>query len=331
MKGIEKAAAVLMTLGEELAGNVLQNMKQQEIQKLTSTMLQLGEMKNTQVETVSRDFVSVMEDHSIVGVDGGQYMKNVLSRTLGPEKASEILEKQLLMSADQGLDALRTMEPRMVADMMKREHPQVVAFVLASMDPARAGQVLELLPEDVLSEVVYRISTMEQINPSVVGELEQAMKTHLAENSAGGSAISLGGVKFAAELVNRLEERLERKVLDEIREIEESISSQIEEQLFVFEDVVLLENRTLQEILKEVSTDVLVLALRGVDEEVKKKFFQNMSARAVAIIKEEMEMRGPVRLKEVEAAQQEVIKIAKGLEAAGKIVMGGKGAEDVYV
>jgi flagellar motor switch protein FliG len=331
MKGMQKAAAVLMTLGENLAGDVLRHMKQQEIQQLTGTMLKLGQMKNSEIETVSRDFVSVMEENSIVGVDGGQYMKNILSKTLGPEKASEFLENHLLAGAEEGLDALRTMEPRKVADIVRREHPQVVAFVLASLDPAKAGQVLQLLPEEMLGEVIYRISTMDEISSGVLSELEQAMKSHLAESTSGGAVITLGGVKFAAELVNRLGGQLERKVLDEIREIEESVSSQIEEQLFVFEDVVLLEDRTLQEILKEVSTDVIVLALRGVDEEVKNKFFKNMSERAVRIIKEEMEMRGPVRLKEVETAQQEVIKIAKGLEAAGKIVMGGKGAEDVYV
>jgi flagellar motor switch protein FliG len=331
MKGMQKAAAVLMSLGENLAGDVLRHMKQQEIQQLTGTMLKLGQMKNSEIETVSRDFVSVMEENSIVGVDGGQYMKNILSKTLGPEKASEFLESHLLPGAEDGLDALRTMEPRVVADIVRREHPQVIAFVLASLDSAKAGQVLQLLPEEMLGEVIYRISTMEGISSGGLSELEQAMKSHLAESASGGEGITLGGVKFAAELVNRLGSQVERKVLDEIREIEQSVSSQIEEQLFVFEDVVLLEDRTLQEILKEVSTDVIVLALRGVDEEVKNKFFKNMSERAVRIIKEEMEMRGPVRLKEVETAQQEVIKIAKGLEAAGKIVMGGKGAEDVYV
>jgi flagellar motor switch protein FliG len=331
MKGIEKAAAVLMTLGEELAGDVLQHMKDQEIQKLTNTMLKLDQLKNNQIESLANDFAGVMEEHSMVGMDGGQYMQKILSRTLGPEKASEIIENHLLHSAEEGLEALRTMEPRVVADMVKREHPQVVAFVLASLDPANAGQVLEQLPEDLLSEVIYRVSTMDEINPSVLNELEQAMKTHIAENTSGGAVISLGGIKFAAELLNRLENRLEKKVLDEIREIEESISTQIEEQLFVFEDVVSLDDRSLQAILKEVTTDVLVLALRGADEDVTSKFFSNMSERAVGIIKEEMEMRGPVRLKEVEAAQQEVIKIAKGLEAAGKIIMGGKGGEDVYV
>ena len=331
MKGIEKAAAVLMTLGENLAGEVLQHMKQQEIQKLTGTMLRLDQLKNNQIETLLRDFINVLEEHSMVGLDGGQYMQKVLAKTLGPEKASEILENHLLSSAEEGLETLRTMEPRAVAEMVRREHPQVVAFVLASLDPAKAGEVLEQLPEEVLSDVIYRISTMDEISPSVLQELEQAMKSHIAESASGGAGISLGGVKFAAELVNRLGTNLEKKVLDEIREIEESISTQIEEQLFVFEDVVSLDDRSLQAILKEVTTDVLVLALRGVDEEVINKFFKNMSERAVGIIKEEMEMRGPVRLKEVEAAQQEVIKIAKGLEAAGKIVMGGKGGEDVYV
>jgi flagellar motor switch protein FliG len=329
MKGLDKAATLLLTIGEELAGEVLKHLKQPEIQKVTSTMVKLDHLKNEGVESMTRDFVQTAREDSLVGMDGGQYMQNVLAKTLGAEKASEMMGNLLLRTSEEGMEAIRMMDPGMIADVVKKEHPQVIAFVLASLDSGKAGQVLNHLAESLQGEVVYRISTMKDIHPSVLGELEEAFKSHVSESTSG--ALSLGGVKFAADLLNRMDTSAERKILDEIRKIEEGISQRIEEQLFVFEDIGALEDRTLQAILKEVTSDVVVTALRGADDPVKDKFFRNMSERAVAIIKEEMEMRGPVRLKDVEQAQQELIKTVKALEEAGKIHLPGKGGDEAYV
>jgi flagellar motor switch protein FliG len=268
-------------------------------------------------------------DHSLVGLDGGQYMQNVLSKTHGDEKASEMMQDFLLHSSAEGLEAIRVMEPRTISNIIRREHPQVIAFVLASLDPDRASQVLDFIPENLQGEILYRISTMEEIHPNVVNELEEAVKNHVSRN-ASGAISNVGGLKFAAEVLNRTDRTKEQRILDDIKAIEEPVYQKIEEQLFVFEDIVQLDDRTLQSILKEVTTDVLVVALRATDQRVQDKFFGNMSTRAADIIKEEMEMRGPVRLKEVEQAQQDLIAVAKGLEQAGKITLG-KGGEDVYV
>jgi flagellar motor switch protein FliG len=256
-------------------------------------------------------------------------MQNVLSKTHGDAKASEMMQVFLLHNSAEGLEAIRVMEPRTISNIVRREHPQVIAFVLASLDPDRASQVLEYIPENLQGEILYRISTMEEIHPNVVKELEEAVQNHVSRNASGGIS-NVGGLKFAAEILNRTDRTKEQRILEDIKAIEEQVYQKIEEQLFVFEDIVQLDDRTLQSILKEVTTDVLVVALRATDQSAQDKFFGNMSKRAADIIKEEMEMRGPVRLKEVEQAQQDLIAVAKGLEQAGKITLA-KGGENVYV
>ncbi len=330
MNGIDKAAALLMALGEDLAGDILRHLKQPEIHKVTAAMVKLDRVSGEEVRELATDFEEALRDQSLVGLDGGEYMQKVLAKTHGDAKASEMMDTFLLGTTEEGLEAIRLMEPRMIANIVQREHPQVIAFVLASLDPGRASQVLDYIPENLQGEIVYRISTMEEIQPNVVNELEEAVKTHVARSSAG-TITNLGGLKFAAEVLNKTERTKEERILEDIKAIEEPVYQKIEEQLFVFEDVVQLDDRTLQAILKEVSTEVLVVALRATDQAVQDKFFSNMSTRAAGIIREEMEMRGPVRLKEVEQAQQDLVAVAKGLEQAGKITLAGKGGDDVYV
>jgi len=330
MKGIDKAAALLMALGEDLAGDVLRHLKEPEIHKVTAAMVKLEKVTSEDVYSLASDFEQALMDASLVGVDGGQYMQNVLSKTLGDAKASELMQSFLLHNREEGLEAIRMMEPRTIANIIQREHPQVIAFVLASLDPTRSSEVLEYIPENLQGEVVYRISTMEEIQPNIVSELEEAVKSHVSGRVSGG-AVNLGGLKYAAELINRIDKATEERILEDIKAIEEPVYHKIEEQLFVFEDIVKLDDRTLQAILKEVTTEVLVVALRATEQAVQDKFFNNMSKRATGIIREEMDMRGPVRLREVEQAQQEVVAVAKSLEKAGKITLAGKGGDDVYV
>ncbi len=329
MNGAEKAAALIMSLGEDLAGEIMKNLKASEITKITSTMVKLDQVKNEQIDEVAKDFADIMGEHSVLGVDGGQYMQSVLTNSLGESKANEMMENLMMHSGEEGMEAIRMMEPRMTADIIKREHPQVIAFVLAALDPVKASQVLDNLPEELYSEVIYRVSTMSDIHPNVLNELEQAMKEHISE-TAGGGVFTLGGIKFAAELLNRMDSRTEKKIMEEIQKIEEPIYLKIEEQLFTFEDIVGLDDKSMQAILKEVNSDVIVLALRGAEDSLSDKFFKNMSERAVAIIKEEMELLGPVRLSDVEAAQTEMVKVVKALEEAGVIILAG-GGDDVFV
>jgi flagellar motor switch protein FliG len=222
------------------------------------------------------------------------------------------------------------MEPRMIADYVKKEHPQVIAFVLATLEPPKSSRVLEFLPEDLRSEVVYRVATMEDVNPSVVGELEKAVKSHVAENT-GAPGFNLGGVKNAADLLNLVDKAVERKIMEDIRDIEEPVWAKLEEQLFTFEQIIDMDDKTLQLILRDVSSDQLGVALRGADEALKEAFLRNMSERASGILREEMEMMGPIKLKDVEKAQQEVVQVVKRLEEEGKIALGGKGGEEVFV
>jgi len=331
MKGLEKAAALIMSLGEDLAGEIMKNLKPSEITKITSTMVNLDQVKRDEIETLTQDFLEILEVNTVMGMDGGQYMHNVLTKSLGEDKATEMMENLLMHTGEEGMEAIRVMEPRTIADIVKREHPQVIAFVLAALNPDKAAQSLEYLPKEIYSEVVYRISTMSEIHPNVLSELELAMKEHISEN-AGGGVFTLGGIKFAAELLNRMDTRTEKMVMEEIQKIEEPVFQKIEEQLFVFEDIAALDDLSMQAILKEVGSDIIVLALRGAEDAMMDKFFNNMSERAVGIIQEDMELRGPVRLSEVEKAQLEMVKVVKALEEAGKITLSsGKGNEDVFV
>ena len=217
----------------------------------------------------------------------------------------------------------------MVFKTLPRPRPFEHALELPDQAPLLGLGELEYLPEELQSEVVFRISTMQDIHPDVLIELEEAMRNQVTSNT--GVGFNLGGVKFAAEIINRLDNTAEKRILEEVREIEENISEQIEEQLFVFDDIIGIDDRTMQAIIKEVDTDLLSMALRGTENAMQEKFFGNMSARASGIIKEQMELMGPVRLKDVEKSQLEVVKIVKGLEAEGKIMLGGKGGSEEFV
>jgi len=194
----------------------MKNLKPSEITKITSTMVNLDQVKREEIDHLTQDFLGILEENTVMGMDGGQYMQNVLTKSLGEDKATEMMENLLMHTGEEGMEAIRVMEPRTIADIVKREHPQVIAFVLAALNPDKAAQSLEYLPKEIYSEVVYRISTMSEIHPNVLSELELAMKEHISEN-AGGGVFTLGGIKFAAELLNRMDTRTEKMVMEEIQ------------------------------------------------------------------------------------------------------------------
>lgn len=327
-EGPEKAALLILTLDEELASEVLKNLGPTEIQKITRAIANLREVTQEMIEEVAREFEE--RATSTITLGGDEYIKKILTRALGPEKADAILERILEGEEGGGLEQLKWMDPKVVADMVKNEHPQTIAVVLAHLEPEQAGEILTNLPERTRQEVILRLATMDSIPAEAVRELEEAITEQL-KGVVSSRSRSIGGIKTAAEVLNYLDTASEKAIMEAIEKVDSELASKIQDEMFTFSDLVKIDDRGIQTILKEIPNEQLVLALKTADDELKEKIFRNMSERAREMLKEEMETKGPVRLSEVEKAQKEILSVVRRLEAEGKIVIGGKGGEEVLV
>lgn len=326
--GLKKAALLIMSLDEELASEILKNLSPTEVHKISSKIATMKEVTRDMLEEVAREFEE--RASSTISLGGDEYVKKVLTKALGPERANAILERVLEGSEGGGLEQLKWMEPRVVADIVKNEHPQTIAVVMARLEPEQASEVLSHLPERTRGDVLLRLATMESVPSDAMRELEEAITEQLKGAVAAKSRL-IGGIKAAAEILNYMDSTSERAIMDAIEKVDSELATKIQEQMFVFADLVKIDDRGIQTLLKEIPSEQLVLALKTADDELKEKIFRNMSERAREMLKEEMETKGPVRLSEVEKAQQEIIKVARRLEQEGKIVIGGKGGEEVLV
>ncbi len=327
-EGPEKAALLILTLDEELASEVLKNLGPTEIQKITRAIANIREVTQEMIEEVAREFEE--RATSTITLGGDEYIKKILTRALGPEKADAILERILEGEEGGGLEQLKWMDPKVVADMVKNEHPQTIAVVLAHLEPEQAGEILTNLPERTRQEVILRLATMDSIPAEAVRELEEAITEQL-KGVVSSRSRSIGGIKTAAEVLNYLDTASEKAIMEAIEKVDSELASKIQDEMFTFSDLVKIDDRGIQTILKEIPNEQLVLALKTADDELKEKIFRNMSERAREMLKEEMETKGPVRLSEVEKAQKEILSVVRRLEAEGKIVIGGKGGEEVLV
>jgi len=328
LSGVEKAAVLLLSLGEELASEIMKHLGPEEVQKLIDQMTKMDGLSQESFTQVAGEFQKEMESTIVFG--GKEYVKKIVTKALGPEKASSILDRMVEAGEGNGLRSLRMMEPHIVADLIKNEHPQTIAVIMAHLEPEQASQVMTHLPANLRADVVMRIATMESVTPEALHELEEAITMQLSGSTVMHSK-NVGGIKTAAEILNHLDSSNESAIISEIEKANSEIAAKIQEQMFVFADLVHIDDRGIQEILKEVSNDLLVLALKVADDNLKEKIFKNMSSRARDMLKEDMETRGPVRLSEVEKAQQEIVKIARQLEQEGRIMIGGKGGGEVLV
>ncbi|WP_122872398.1 flagellar motor switch protein FliG [Pseudomonas viridiflava] len=324
---VEKAAVLLLSLGETDAAQVLRHMGPKEVQKVGVAMAQMRNVHREQVEEVMSEFVDIVGDQTSLGVGSDGYIRKMLTQALGEDKANGLIDRILLGGNTSGLDSLKWMEPRAVADVIRFEHPQIQAIVVAYLDADQAGEVLGHFDHKVRLDIILRVSSLNTVQPAALKELNQILEKQFSGN-ANTSRTTLGGIKRAADIMNFLDSSIEGALMDSIREVDEDLSVQIEDLMFVFNNLSDVDDRGIQALLREVSSDVLVLALKGSDEAIKEKIFKNMSKRAAELLRDDLEAKGPVRVSDVETAQKEILTIARRMAEAGEIVLGGKGGEE---
>lgn len=326
LTGEQKSAILLRAIGEEAAAQVMKLLDPKEIKKLGSFMSGTAQISRDQEDAVISDFKDASASGE-VQFQGKEYIKSILIKALGPEKASRILESMTRKSYP-GLEALRWVDVKTIAKMIKVEHPQTVAVILAHLESEQAGQVLAALPDAMRGDVALRLATMEEVQPDVLEELSQSLQeVLLASKGLGGQ--SVGGAEVMADILTRMDKASEGGIMAKIAEKSQPLADSIRALMFVFDDLVKVDDRGLQELMKEISKDDLPLALRGANPEVKERMFKNMSSRAAEMLREDMESKGPVRVADVEKAQQNILKVCRKLEEEGRIVIAGAGEEMV--
>ncbi|PLW84442.1 flagellar motor switch protein FliG [Kineobactrum sediminis] len=327
MSGADRAAILLMSLGEKEASTVLQLMGAREVQKIGNSMASMSGVSRDQVSQVLDSFLTAADQKTSLGMGSDDYVRRVMQEALG-DKASNMIDRILLGRDSKGLESLKWMDPRSVAEMIRQEHPQIIAIVLAYLDSDQAAEILGFLPERARADVIMRIATLDGIPPSALSELDDVIQKQ-STGSENVKSSSVGGVRTAAEILNLVDGQTEQSVLEAMRESDASLSQQIQDQMFVFENLLDIDDRGIQVILREVQNDVLVVALKGSDQSVKDKILKNMSRRAAEMLNEDMEAKGPVRVADVEAAQKEILVAVRSLADQGQIELGGKGEEYV--
>lgn len=326
LTGEEKAAILLRAIGEDAAASVMKHLEPKDIRKVGVHMSELSNISREEEESVIREFKDARTMGS-VGFEGREYIRTILNKALGPEKASRILET-LTTTSYPGLESLKWLDPRAVAQLVKIEHPQTIAVILSQMDPEQGSQVLAALPEGLRPEVTMRVAQIEDVQPEVLKQLSDVLQEAL-KVSGPARGETMGGAEVAAELLTRLDKSVENGIMSVVGERDSELADAIRALMFVFDDIVKVDDRGIQELLKEAAKDDLALSLRAASPDVREKFFRNMSGRAAEMLKEDMEARGPVRVSEVEKAQQNLLKICRRLEEEGRLVIGGGGEEFV--
>jgi len=327
--GLDNAAILLMSLGEEDAAEVLKHLTPKEVQGVGEAIARLKTIPRERMDSVLEQFNSVSNGQMAIVGDTDEYVRAVLRKALGDEKAGLLIDRILQNSDVTGIEGLKWMEASEVADLMRHEHPQIVAAVLVHLDYDQASSVLKLLDERHRNEVLMRVATLDGIQPSGLKDLNEAMSALLA-GAERTRRTSLGGVKAAAEMLNLIGGSVETAALDFIREADNDLAQQIMDNMFTFDDLIKVDDRGIQALMKEIQTESLVIALKGSSTELKELVFKNMSTRASETLREELESRGPVRVSEVEAEQKEILKIVRRLTEEGTIVLGG-GGDDQFV
>ena len=328
LSGIQRAAILLMSLGEERASEVLKHMGPKEVQKVGTAMSELSAVSKQQVNNVLTDFVSIAEDQTALGVGNDDYIRNVLVNALGSDKATGVIDRILLGKNSKGLEQLKWMDSRQVAELIRLEHPQIIAIILSYLDSDQSAGVLAEMAENVRMDIVMRIAALDGIQPNAIAELNDILEQQFTgDGTSSIKSSSVGGIKTAANILNLMDTSIENEIMDKMKEVNEEISQQIMDNMFVFANISEIDDRGIQLLLREISTDILVLALKGADAALKEKIFKNMSKRASEMLRDDLESKGPVRLSEVEEAQKEIIAVARRLTESGEISLGG-GADE---
>jgi flagellar motor switch protein FliG len=326
-EGIENAAILLMSLGEEEAAEVFKHLAPKEVQRLGETIAKMKAVPRERVTSVIDQFTEQAADHHSLVADTDEYVKSVLRKALGDDKANLLIDRILQGSDITGIESLKWMDAASVGELLRNEHPQIVAAILVHLDFDQSSSVLKSFPERQRNEVLIRIATLDGIQPTALRDLNEVMSKVLAGGEKMKKA-SLGGAKTAAEIINLMGSSVETSVLDYIREADNDLAQKIMDNMFTFDDLGKLDDKGVQALLKEVQSESLVIALKGATPELREKVFKNMSSRAAETLREDLDSRGPVRVSEVEAEQKEMLKTVRRLIDEGQIVMATGGADE---
>lgn len=329
LSGLEQAAVFLLSLGEQDAAQVLRHMGPKEVQRLGIAMAGLKNVTKTDVSFVLDRFLSEIGTHTALGGLGtDEYIRKTLIAALGEDKANTIIDRILLGASAKGLDTLKWMDAKSVADMIRFEHPQIQTIVLAYLEPDQSAEIMNQFPDKVRLDLMMRIATLESVHPAALQELNSIMERQFS-GSSGSKSTEMGGIKKAADIMNFLETSVESLLMEGIKEMDEELAQRIQDLMFVFDNLAEVDDRGIQSLLREVSSEVLLLAMRGADQSVREKIFKNMSKRAAELMKDDLESMGPVKLSDVEGAQKEILSIASRMAEAGELVLGGKSGEEM--
>lgn len=328
-EGLKRAAAIMIALGEEVIAPVMAHLDEDEVAELSKEIATTRVVAPEKMDEYIEDFYNMMLAKKFIAKGGLEYAKSVLVKSLGPERARKIIDRLTkMLEQSSGFDFLAKIDPKQLAKFIQTEHPQTIALILAHLDPSQAAESLAQLPEEMKADITLRISNLQDISPSVVKTLARVLEERF--ESLSSYNVEVGGVKSVAEIFNRMDRTTSKNTLEKLEKESPELVAAIRDMMFVFEDIKALNDVALQEILKKADKKALTMALKGTDEEMQERFFRNMSKRAVETMKEEMEYMGPVKLKEVEKAQHEIVSIVRELEEEGIVSIGG-GDEEQYV
>jgi flagellar motor switch protein FliG len=323
--GLQQSAILLLSLGEEHAAEVFKHLSPKEVQKLGTAMAQLANVRKDQIDVVLKRFEDDAEGHSPLGSGNDEYVRRVLTRALGEDKAAFLLSRIIKDRDDHGIETLKWMDPPTVAELIHNEHPQIIATILVHLDRDTAAEVVKLFNDRTRHDVMLRIATMDGVQPLAMRELNDVLSKLLHGQETRKD--SLGGVRAAAEILNYVGTTVETATVDAIKEADPDLAQKIVDEMFLFENLADVDDRGIQLILREVQSESLVVALKGADESLREKIFKNMSSRAAEMLRDDLASKGPVRVSEVEAEQKEILKVARRLAEEGQIALGGGGGD----
>ncbi|MBD0785027.1 flagellar motor switch protein FliG [Vibrio sp. Y2-5] len=324
--GEERAAILLLSLNEADAAAIIRHLEPKQVQRVGSAMARAKDLSQGKVTAVHRAFLEDIQKYTNIGMGSEDFMRNALVAALGEDKANNLVDQILLGTGSKGLDSLKWMDPRQVASIIVNEHPQIQTIVLSYLDPDQSAEILAQFAERDRLDLMMRIANLEEVQPSALAELNEIMEKQFA-GQAGAQAAKIGGLKAAADIMNYLDNNIEGALMDQMRDQDEDLATQIQDLMFVFENLVEVDDQGIQKLLRDVPQDVLQRALKGADDTLRDKIFKNMSKRAAELMKDDLEAMPPIKVSDVETAQKEILAIARRMADNGELILGG-GADE---
>ncbi len=330
LEGAEKAAILLLSLSEEDAAQILKHLEPKQVQQVGTVMAAMEDFTQEKITAVHKLFIHEIQNFSTIGFQSEEFVRKALTAALGEDKAGNLIDQIVMGGGAKGLDSLKWMDSKQVANIIRNEHPQIQTIVLSYLEPEQSAEIMSQFTEKVRLDLMMRIANLEEVQPAALQELNEIMEKQFA-GQAGAQAAKMGGLKAAADIMNYLDTNVEGMLMDSIRENDEEMSQQIQDLMFVFENLADVDDRGMQAILREVQQEALMKAIKGTDEALKDKIMSNMSKRAAEMMADDLEAMGPVRISEVEAAQKEILSVARRLSDSGEIMLGGGGGGDEFL